>query len=113
MSLSTINFWWCCASAGLKAFILLLLGRVLLFQQYITRAEYEIAVQIVAGVTEDYRMNVLPLSIGLTAGVFIDPEGNMIDVFYFDPFWWAASGVFLASPAASCLSGCSLRPFPR
>lgn len=82
------------------------------FAAYVTLEDYQVLKLLVTGVSDEYRDDYLIQQLGLTPGVFIDPEGNQIDVLYFQLIYWTEALAFLLTPAAFCSARCKLLTFP-
>jgi len=107
-----IDQWWCCVTPGFRGLIQALALIRATFAAYVTLEDYQLLKLLVGGVSNEYRDSTLIAQLGLTPGVFIDPEGNQIDVLYFQLVYWAETPAFLLTPQAVCGSRCKLLTFP-
>lgn len=111
MIVEPFSLWWCCIPENIRGLLSALVAAWAINPLYITKANFD-SLSALFGVNVYIKMETFFISrYGLTLGVFVDAEGDPVEVYYFDLLLYPALFLFAASPDASCTSPCKIKVF--
>lgn len=100
--------WWCCLRPLERLQLTLCITEFQLLLGFIPRNIFDTSWTSLGGTIDDWQYTYFITVYPLTLGEFEDEQGNKIEVYFFDDFFWFEISAFSESDKYLCIQVCRI-----